>query len=243
MYPVRIIYFYEGADTEDAFYRSLVDRKVYNIITSSSAEEIAAEFGQCMSGRTEEEARTGKRETVPASRKQYRASGLNIAVFGAEAKSGATYLAFGLAAFLSGAGLRTGYAEVAEKPRAALLPPTPAEVLTNTTDAGLDVNVVDFGIIDQKKINMSDRFGKFILCSGWQPWQEKTLAEAVFKITRTGHRIDLVFFPAPDTVRPRLLAKYTSKTVTVHFAEFTPDLGSQPANKGLFEALFKEWEV
>jgi hypothetical protein len=42
---------------------------------------------------------------------------------------------------------------------------------------------------------------------------------------------------APTNNDPPLIAKYTHKTVTVHFAGFAPDLGDPVGNRALFEAL------
>lgn len=244
MYPIKIVYFYEGANPGDGIYSALVDARIYNIITSTEPGNIAVEYAQCMTGRSEGEARTGRASAEkPVARKTYHVSGFHAAVFGTEPKSGCTFTAFGLAGFLADAGIRAGYVEIADKSRKQYLPQTAASVLVNESDEALEANILDLGVVDQKKVNVAGRFQKFILCAGHQPWQLDALSDALFKLTRVGYPVDIVFQPVYDAVKPQLLAKYTGKTVAVHFAEFAPDLGDQGANRGLFEALVRAWET
>jgi hypothetical protein len=246
MYSVKLLYFYEAANTEDVFYQALLDAQIYNIITASDAENIAVEYAQCLAGRTEDDARncTEQIEGDRASpQKNYNISGLQIAVFGTEVKTGATFTAYGLTDYLSSAGVRSGYVEISEKSRINMLPESSAAMLVNESDESLQVNVFDFGAINQKKTNYAIRFDKFILCAGWQPWQAEVLSQALFMLMRTGIPVDIVFQPAYEAIKPQLLSKHTNATVSVHFAEFAPDLKNQGANKKLFESLMKKWEV
>ena len=246
MYPAKVVYFYEGADIGDSLYQALADAGIYNIITSAEPGDIAAEYAHCMAGRTEEEARTGRSHAgrERARRKNYRVSGLRVAVFGAEERAGTTYTAFGLAAFLAGADVRAGYVEVTgRQSRTGHLPPSAALTLAGGPDEKLAANIFDFGVVTPKKAADADQFQKYILCAGWQPWQSDTLSQALFMLLRTGCPVDVVFLPAYDAVKPQLIAKHTGKTVAVHFAGFAPELGDPSANRALFEALMKDWEA
>jgi hypothetical protein len=243
MYKPKIIYFYPGGNVSDKLCQSLTNAKVFNIITSETPEGIAREFAECMAGRSEEEARTGKAFQIPSDhRKTYLASDVNIAVFGAENVCGTTHFAYGLASYLSEY-IKSGYIEVAAEAysRSELLPKADFYIGKNGTCDALDVNIVDFGKLDDRKLAWAQTYNKFVLLSGYRPWNWQSINTALFKLGRNKHAVNLVFTPAPETLKPGLLSTF-AKGIDVHFMNFAPDMGNQDANRALFQIIMRDWE-
>ena len=260
MYPVKTVCYHKGGLVSDDIVHKLIDAGVYNIITAETPEGIAREWAECLRGRSEQEARTGKREEHcenAASRRIYHCRDTLVGVFGSEPRSGAAYTAVGLVRYLTDCGVSAHYVESGIAYAESRLPYIEGISASPGTPSGANVNVVNFGAMltlnpnsgkwetNANKLNMAGRakFDRFILVSGWQPWQGDALSKTVFALTRMGHSVDMVFPLVPERLRPDLIAKHQSKTVRILFTEYAPDLSDSSPNNALFEAVMENWEA
>lgn len=262
MYPTKTVCYNKGGHVSEEIVVRLIDAGFYNVITADTPEGIAREWSECLRGRSEQEARTGSaeehREDI-RSRRIYHCREVFIGVFGSEPRSGATYTATGLVNYLTGCGVSAHYVESNIAYTDSRLEYIP-DVISKSYGNGrrdANVNVVNFGSMltlnpnsmkwatNANKLNMVSRakFDRFLLVSGWQPWQDDTLSKTVFALTRMGLSVDLVLPFVPERLRPDLIAKHQSKTVRVLFAEYAPDLCDSSPNERLYEAVMEDWEA
>ena len=259
MYPTKTVCYHKGGSVSDDIIVKLVEAGFYNIITEATPEGIAREWSECLRGRSEQEALTGKpEEHCESIRRIYHCRDVFIGVFGSEPRSGAAYAATALVRYLTDCGVSAHYVESGIAYAESRLPYIPDNISKSPgTPANAHVNVVNFGSMltlnpsnmkwetNANKLSMVSRarFDRFMLVSGWQPWQDDTLSKTVFALTRMGHNVDLVFPLVPERLRPDLIAKYQSKTVRVLFSEYAPEFCDCSPNSMLFEAVMRDWEA
>lgn len=116
MYSARITVIYEGLEPSTPLFQALLESGVGNIVCNTRIWEIQQEIRECLSA-------TGMRRYTPKMRLErldgqehynFGCENIRIAVFGSQARIGATTVALGLSAWLARVGASVCYVEANE---------------------------------------------------------------------------------------------------------------------------------
>lgn len=111
MYPARVTVIYEGLESTQDVFRSLIESGVGNLVCSKEIEAIQQEIVECLSEAGMERYLTSDTRVEKCERYQFSCRNIRIAVVSSQARMGATTTAIGLCSWLSDVGAKPVYME------------------------------------------------------------------------------------------------------------------------------------
>jgi len=262
MYSARIILFAEGLEASSPLFSNLIDLGIYNIITSTEFEDIKEEMFQCVSpdGKDIRSAIRSKYFTLEEIKEKgkpeysFLCSDIKIAVVGAAHKVGTTTTAFNLVNFLVNAGAETAYVEANTNEHLKCLPSYYKDMCVNETYLEYkgvkyyfsgnfpeknNFIVIDFGTIDQCRIQALKQCEVLILCGTAKPYEVDFLNAALKELE--GLTLNIVLSHTLKSVQEDIAVVLGIKNCCLYFTEYSPDLFDGKANEKIFSEMVKEY--
>lgn len=260
MYSARIILFAEGFDGDSSLITKLIELGIYNIITSKEFEEIKEEMLECTSSdgkdiRSAIRSKYFSLEEIMEKKTEYSflCRNIKIAVVGAVHKVGTSTIAINLVNFLFNAGAKVDYVEANNNEHLKWLPRYYKDMSVNEAYIEYkgakyyfsgnfpeenNFTVIDFGSIDQCRLQALKQCELIILCGTSKPYEIDFVRVAVEEIG--GIPLNIVMSHTPKKTQIDI-ADMFKDNACLYFSEYSPDLFNGKANEIIFGEIVKAY--
>nr|WP_245353255.1 hypothetical protein [Clostridium punense] len=260
MYDSRVIIFAEGKSKEENLIKSLVNEKIYNIITANTVAEIKKEILKCISeeGMTYEDYFTRDKNKLSSNVSQYifKEKDIKIAVAGVSRRCGTTTTAFNLTNYLYRLGAKVSYTEANDNNHLQVI----ADYYEFIKDSGeslkykgveyypdkqfpneYNFNVFDIGVLNGNTIPIYKACDVRMLCSGSKPYEiteYKKALESIFELS-----INTIFNFSQELGRTNLKKLVENENNKAYFTDYSPNLFDGKVNEKIFKEILKDYII
>lgn len=259
MYSSRVIIFAEGLEGNSPLLSSLVEMKVYNIITSSDYEGIKKEMIECISLGGKDLKSVLKNKYFLNDEKDSRdltflCKDIKIAVVGVERRTGTTTVAFHLTNFLYQTGADASYVEANTHGHLSTLPSFSKDMIAHESFIEYkkvkyyfngyfpeenNFTVIDFGALAKCNISVLKQCDLILLCGTARPYEIEGIKICLESLNKGNAQ--LVLLHAPNNLHGIIENMLNQFEVPVHFYEYSPAMFDGSSNSTLFKSLIKDY--
>ncbi|MDT8717035.1 hypothetical protein IAI10_10230 [Clostridium sp. 19966] len=260
MYDSRIIIFDEGKNKEEDLIKSLVNEKIYNIITANTVAEIKEEILKCVSeeGMAYEDYFTRDNNKLSGNVSQYifKQKDIKIAVAGVSRRCGTTTTAFNLTNCLYGLGAKVSYTEANDNNHLKDI----TDFYEFIKDGGesfkyrgveyypvkqfpneYNFNVFDIGVLNGNALPIYKACNVRILCGGSKPYEIVEYKKALEPISKINISTILNF--CPEIGRTNLKKLIENENIKAYFTDYSPNLFDGKVNEKIFKDILKDYII
>ncbi len=260
MYDSRVIIFAEGKNKEEDLIKSLVNEKIFNIITANTVSEIKKEILKCISeeGMTYEDYFTRDNNKLLSNVSQYifKQKDIKIAVAGVSRKCGTTTTAFNLTNYLYRLGAKVSYTEANDNNHLKVI----ADYYEFIKDGGKsfkyrgveyypdkqfpnenNFNVFDIGVLNGTTLPIYKACNVRMLCSGSKPYEIAEYKKALESISELS--INTIFNFSPEVGRTNFKKLVENENNKAYFTDYSPNLFDGKVNEKIFKEILKDYII
>lgn len=260
MYDSRVIIFAEGKSKEENLIKSLVNEKIYNIITANTVAEIKEEILKCVSeeGMTYEDYFTRDNNKLSGNVSQYifKQKDIKIAVVGVSRKCGTTTTAFNLTNYLYRLGAKVSYTEANDNNHLQVI----ADYYEFIKDGGESLkyrgveyypnkqfpnennfNVFDIGVLNGTTLPIYKACNVRMLCSGSKPYEIAEYKKALESISEL--RINTILNFCTELGRTNFKKLVENENNKAYFTDYSPNLFDGKVNEKIFKEILKDYII
>lgn len=260
MYDSRIIIVDEGKNKEEDLIKSLVNDKIYNIITANTVVEIKEEILKCVSeeGMTYEDYFTRENNKLSGNVSQYifKEKDIKIAVAGVSRRCGTTTTAFNLTNYLYRLGAKVSYTEANDNNHLQLI----ADYYEFRKDGGeslkykgveyypnkqfpndYNFNVFDIGVLNGITLPIYKACNVRMLCSGSKPYEIAEYKKALESIAELS--INTIFNFSSEVGRTNFKKLVENENNKAYFADYAPSLFNGKVNDKIFKEILQDYII
>lgn len=260
MYDSRVIIFAEGKSKEEDLIKSLVNEKIYNIITANTVAEIKEEILKCISeeGMIYEDYFTRENNKLLGNVSQYifKQKDIKIAVAGVSRRCGTTTTAFNLTNCLYGLGAKISYTEANDNNHLKVI----ADYYEFIKDSGeslkykgveyypnkqfpneYNFNVFDIGVLNGNTLPIYKACDVRMLCSGIKPYEIAGYKKALESISEL--RINTILNFCTELGRTNFKKLVENENNKAYFTDYSPNLFDGKVNEKIFKEILKDYII